>query len=187
MNIADEILTDYSFLSKYHYAKSKNYLKKTISNSSLNSHVYWDTLYIYRTLSSTNHPCRSLSFFYDYAYAFSKTLTFLAWILSFSNLIVLFSHVVWDSNALQSACRFSIVTSPAEYSPHTSRVQYSLLANCGDFCAGLQGFNSILKVSTTCAISLFLRTRDLSLCHILKFSNPYILATWWCKPLIFQT
>ena len=125
VNIADEILTDYSFLSKYHYAKSKNYLKKTISNSSLNSHVYWDTLYIYRTLSSTNHPCRSLSFFYDYAYAFSKTLTFLAWILSFSNLIVLFSHVVWDSNALQSACRFSIVTSPAEYSPHTSRVQYN--------------------------------------------------------------
>ena len=30
--------SDYSFLSRYHYTK------KTISNSSLNSHVYWDTL-----------------------------------------------------------------------------------------------------------------------------------------------
>ena len=34
------------FLSRYHYFKSKKYLKKTISNSSLNFHVYWDTLYI---------------------------------------------------------------------------------------------------------------------------------------------
>ena len=28
VNIADEILTDYSFLCRYHYAKSKNYLKR---------------------------------------------------------------------------------------------------------------------------------------------------------------
>ena len=28
VNIADEILTDYNFLSKYHYTKSKNYLKR---------------------------------------------------------------------------------------------------------------------------------------------------------------
>ena len=28
VNIADEILTDYSFLSRYHYTKSKNYLKR---------------------------------------------------------------------------------------------------------------------------------------------------------------
>ena len=28
MNIADETLTDYSFLSRYHYTKSKNYLKR---------------------------------------------------------------------------------------------------------------------------------------------------------------
>ena len=28
MNIADETLTDYSFLSGYHYTKSKNYLKR---------------------------------------------------------------------------------------------------------------------------------------------------------------
>ena len=45
VNIADETLTVYSFLSRYHYTKSKNYFQKTISNSSLNSHVYWDTLY----------------------------------------------------------------------------------------------------------------------------------------------
>ena len=38
VNLADDTLTDYSFLSKYYYTKSKNY-------SSLNSHVYWDTLY----------------------------------------------------------------------------------------------------------------------------------------------
>jgi len=28
MNIADETLTDYSFLNRYHYTKSKNYLKR---------------------------------------------------------------------------------------------------------------------------------------------------------------
>ena len=28
VNIADETLTDYSFLSKYHYTKSKNYFKR---------------------------------------------------------------------------------------------------------------------------------------------------------------
>ena len=28
LNIADETLTDYSFLSRYHYTKSKNYLKR---------------------------------------------------------------------------------------------------------------------------------------------------------------
>ena len=30
VNIADETLTDYSFLSGYHYTKSKNYLKDDI-------------------------------------------------------------------------------------------------------------------------------------------------------------
>ena len=30
VNIADETLTDYSFLSMYHYTKSKNYLKYDI-------------------------------------------------------------------------------------------------------------------------------------------------------------
>ena len=28
VNIADETLTDYSFLSRYHHIKSKNYLKR---------------------------------------------------------------------------------------------------------------------------------------------------------------
>ena len=28
VNIADETLTDYSFLSRYHYTKSKKYLKR---------------------------------------------------------------------------------------------------------------------------------------------------------------
>ena len=44
VNIADEIFTDYSFLIRYH--KIKELFKKTISNSSLNSQVFWDTLYI---------------------------------------------------------------------------------------------------------------------------------------------
>ena len=30
-------------------------------------------------------------------------------------------------------------------------------------------------------------TKELSFCNKLKFSNPYSFATWWCKPLIFQT
>ena len=29
-------------------------------------------------------------------------------------------------------------------------------------------------------------SKELSLCHKLKFSNDYILATWWCKPLILN-
>jgi len=29
--------------------------------------------------------------------------------------------------------------------------------------------------------------KGIEFCHKLRFSNPYILATWWCKPLIFQT
>ena len=54
VNIADENLTDYSFLSRYHYTKSKNYLKDDIEfvtefpcllgHPEL-SHVYWDNLY----------------------------------------------------------------------------------------------------------------------------------------------
>ena len=28
---------------------------------------------------------------------------------------------------------------------------------------------------------------EMSFCHKLKFSNPYIFTIWWCKPLIFQT
>ena len=29
--------------------------------------------------------------------------------------------------------------------------------------------------------------KELSFCHKLKSSDPTIFATWWCKPLIFQT
>ena len=32
VNIADETLTDHSFLSRYHYNKSKNYLKRRYRN-----------------------------------------------------------------------------------------------------------------------------------------------------------
>ena len=45
VNIADETLTDYSFFSRYNYTKIKKLFEKTISNSSLNSHACWDTLY----------------------------------------------------------------------------------------------------------------------------------------------
>jgi len=31
------------------------------------------------------------------------------------------------------------------------------------------------------------KTKDLSLCHKPAVSNPDIFATWWWKPLIFQT
>ena len=44
MNIADETLTGYIFLSRNHYTKSKNYLKDDIEFVT-DSHVYWDTLY----------------------------------------------------------------------------------------------------------------------------------------------
>ena len=29
--------------------------------------------------------------------------------------------------------------------------------------------------------------KEMSFCNKLKFSNSYIFANWWCKPLIFQT
>ena len=45
VNIADETLTDYSFLRRY-----QELFEKTISNSSLNSHVFWDTLYVTLTI-----------------------------------------------------------------------------------------------------------------------------------------
>ena len=32
----------------------------------------------------------------------------------------------------------------------------------------------------------FLPRKELSLCHKIKCSNPYIFATWWCKFLLFQ-
>ena len=30
-------------------------------------------------------------------------------------------------------------------------------------------------------------TKELSFCHKIKSSDPNIFATWWCKPVIFQT
>ena len=42
VNIADETLTDYSFLVGITILNQRIILK----NSSLNSHVYWDTLYL---------------------------------------------------------------------------------------------------------------------------------------------
>ena len=34
---------------------------------------------------------------------------------------------------------------------------------------------------------IFQFSKKLSLCHKLKFFNPYICAILWCKPFIFQT
>ena len=31
------------------------------------------------------------------------------------------------------------------------------------------------------------RLKEMSFCQTPKLSNLYIVATWWCKPLIFQT
>ena len=33
----------------------------------------------------------------------------------------------------------------------------------------------------------FYQIMEMSLCHKLKWSKPYMFAAWWCKPLIFQT
>ena len=45
----------------------------------------------------------------------------------------------------------------------------------------LEEFRSLKVVFT------ILLLKEVSFCHKLKFSNPYIFATCWCKPLIFQT
>ena len=36
-------------------------------------------------------------------------------------------------------------------------------------------------------LNLFFKKKELSFCHKLKFSNPFISATGRCNPLIFQT
>ena len=45
--------------------------------------------------------------------------------------------------------------------------------------------------SFSCSIRLEIKFtnlwKELSFCNKLTFSKPYIFATWWCKPLIFQT
>ena len=45
VNIADESLTDYSFLSWYHYTKTKNYLKRRYRIRHWILYVYWVNLY----------------------------------------------------------------------------------------------------------------------------------------------
>jgi len=53
VNIADKILTDYSFLSRYHYTKSKNYLKRRFRMRHWIPMFIADTLYIQDTHSWT--------------------------------------------------------------------------------------------------------------------------------------
>ena len=38
-----------------------------------------------------------------------------------------------------------------------------------------------------CSRVTFDAWKELGFCNKLKFCNPCIFATWWCKPLIFQT
>ena len=56
VNIADEIFTDYSFLSRYHYTKSKNYLKR----------LYWIRHWIPMFIG-TPCTCRRMYFCRNYA------------------------------------------------------------------------------------------------------------------------
>ena len=60
------------------------------------------------------------------------------------------------------------------------------------FCAKTKQFNFTLLRILSKLIELFLgiirrKVKELILCHKLKYYKPYIFATWWCKPLIFQT
>ena len=57
----------------------------------------------------------------------------------------------------------------------------------------ISGFNSafshlfFIVIQSKTYFFEFSCLKKLSLCHKLKCSNSYIFATWWCKPLIFQT
>ena len=42
-----------------------------------------------------------------------------------------------------------------------------------------------LKYSVRLFSPSYLIPAELRLCHRHKFSNPYIFATWWCKPLFW--
>ena len=53
---------------------------------------------------------------------------------------------------------------------------------------GLQRYTWILKSEFIAKKnSVPMKAKELSFCHKLKFFNPYIFKTWWCKPLIFLT
>ena len=45
----------------------------------------------------------------------------------------------------------------------------------------------VTKIQNLQIFLYLIMTKELSLCHKLKFSNPYIFATWLCELLIFQT
>ena len=49
----------------------------------------------------------------------------------------------------------------------------------------LMTFTSICLFRSRCRTEV--RRKVLSFCHKLKFSNPLLFATWWCKPTIFKT
>ena len=42
-------------------------------------------------------------------------------------------------------------------------------------------------ITSSLLASIFCFTKELSFCHKIKSSDPNIFATWWCKPVIFQT
>ena len=53
---------------------------------------------------------------------------------------------------------------------------------------GLQRYTWILKSEFIAKKnSVPMKAKKLSFCHKFKFSNPYIIKTWWCKPLICLT
>ena len=61
VNIADETLTDYSFLSRYHYTKSKNYLKRRYRIR------HWIPMFFWT-------PCIFIGFYQVFTTYFSKEI-----------------------------------------------------------------------------------------------------------------
>ena len=46
---------------------------------------------------------------------------------------------------------------------------------------------SIVTTRRTIVSELYFCIKKLNFCHKLKSSDPNFFATWWCKPMIFQT
>jgi len=97
VNIADENLTNYSFLSRYHYTKLKNYLKRQYRIR------YWISMFVGTPCIWRNSNEIVLKFKYKY----------------FSNL---FSWLVWGYNFIKQLLNI-IYENPAEKAVENSNVK----------------------------------------------------------------
>jgi len=78
MNIADETLTDYSFLRRYHYTKSKNYFKRRYRIR------HWIPMFIGTPCILVFNICRNLNFLFLQIDKYQRRILCNPWIPHFT-------------------------------------------------------------------------------------------------------